>query len=184
MEYFTNLIGKQVLSIYDNEIIGTVLNIQFDTNFRRATILVILSKEEDSILLLPAQKVYSINSVITIRNKNDLVISAEPQTQTVINSLAYGVSGKCYGKILEIGIEKWQVQLLYADITIDISKVLCTKNGLILVNDIDKKIHLHHFIPKTATIKIESTQLVEPMTTIPQSTVDMPKTIIATKPLS
>ena len=61
MEYLTNLIGKSVLSIFEQRIVGTVLNAEFDTMFRRVKHLIILSTDEENIFMLPFSKIYSID---------------------------------------------------------------------------------------------------------------------------
>lgn len=180
MEYLTNLIGKQVLSIYDNEIIGTVLNVQFDEQWKRATHLIILSTDEETTYLLPVRYVYRLDSILTVRNKSELIITTEPKSATIINCQAYGISGKSYGKVLEIGLENWRPQLVYADTTLEINKLLSLTPAILLINDTDKKLSRHHFAPKAQSVPTESSQMVS-LLDAQNSTIGMPKAITATK---
>ena len=177
MEYFTDLIGKQIVSIFDRKIVGTLLNIELDWTLKKAKNLIILGTDDETIYLLSPQKIYHTSDCITIRNCADLIITVEPDCEPIIGTKVLGISGKAYGKINEISFENGRIQLLYANDPIDVKKILSISPKLLLINDGDKKIFLHHFKPKNTAIPTESNQAVSILETV--STVGMPKTITA-----
>lgn len=177
MEYFTDLIGKQVVSIFDQNFVGTLYNIDIDWKRKKIKNLTILSSDEETMYTISPHKVYSIGDCITIRNNADLIISTETDNAQKIGIIAIGISGKFYGKINEISFENWRPQLLYTNETIDISKILCFSTNFVLINDLDKKTVLHNFKPKNTTITADSTQTVSILDNL--SSVVMPKTITA-----
>lgn len=178
MEYLTNLIGKSVLSIFEQRIVGTVLNAEFDTMFRRVKHLIILSTDEENIFMLPFSKIYSIDAIVTIRNSNDLIVAVEQTYPTLIGCQVYGLSAKSYGKVLEVGLERGVTQIIYADITIEISHLFGVNSHTIIINDLDKKLYKHHFAPRTTTPPSRSTQIVSILTDA-NNGIAMPKTITA-----
>lgn len=178
MEYLTNLIGKQVLSIYENEIIGTVLNAQFSSDYSKVAHLIVLSEDEETVFLLPTSFVFGIDNYITIKNKSGLIVSVEPAEPTALFRTATGLSGKSYGKIMEIGLENWRTQLFFADTTIEYKKLFSTSPSIMLINDLDKKTFLFRFAPKKKPVPPVSSQLVTILTEN-SAGIAMPKTITA-----
>lgn len=177
MEYFTELIGKQVISVFDRTIVGTMFNFEIDWQKKRVRNLIILSTDEETFFVLKPQRVFSIDDCIIIRNIADLVISAEPNFAKNIGSLVYGISGKLFGKVNEIAFENWQPQILYANETIDFSKILIFADNFILINDSEKILNLNNFRPKKIVIPAGSTQTVSILDSI--SSVSTPKIITA-----
>lgn len=182
MEYFTDLIGKQIVSIFDQKIVGTLLNIEIDWTIKKAKKLIVLGTDDETIYLLSPQKVYHTSDCITIRNSADLIITVEPDYAPIIGTKILGISGKTYGKLNEISFENWRLQLLYANEPVDIKKIFSYSAKLLLINDLDKKIFLHNFKPKNIAIPTEYNQTVSILESI--SSVGMPKTITAQTPKS
>ncbi len=177
MEYFTELIGKQVISIFDQKIIGTLYNIDIDWHKKRVRSLLILSQDDEAIYSLSPQKIFNTNDCITIRNNADLIISADPNPARIIGKTIIGLSGKNYGTLNEIAFENWKPQLLYSLEPIDISKIFGFSQQLVLINDLDKKVYLHNFLRKKMLIPLESNQTVSILNS--SNSIGIPKTITA-----
>lgn len=177
MEYFTELLGKEVVSIFEQKIVGTLLNLQIDWSQKRVKNLVIVSADEEAVFLLNPKSVLGVGKCITIRNCASLNISVEPELPQIIGKNAIDLSGKSFGKINEIAIEKWKIQLLYADEPIDSQKIIYVADQFVLVNSTAKKVSLHNFKPKTYPITTESIQPVSILENL--GSVEFPKTITA-----
>ncbi len=184
MEYFTNFLGKRLLSLYEGEFIGTVLNGEFDQKLKKLKNLIIISTDEETTYLLPSEKIYSLSDIITIKNKSALTVSVEPITPTIIGAEVIGLSGAHYGKLREIGITPPHTQLLFSNIEIKANQIFHFENNLLIINDTNKQQTKSHFSPK-----LTSLPPISPLST-PTQTVNildsngilMPKTITAKNP--
>lgn len=177
MEYFTELIGKQIVSIYEKEVVGTLLNIDFDWARRQVKNLVILGADEETIFLLNPRSVFGIGECITIRNCASLNISVEQNFPRLIGQNAIGLSGKSFGKLNEIGIENWNLQILYTAETIEPTKIFCITNNFLMINDLGKRLSLSNFRPRQIAIPQDSHQTVSILDA--ESSIALPKTITA-----
>ena len=177
MEYFTELLGKEVVSIFEQKVVGTLLNLQIDWTQKRVKNLVIVSADEEAIFLLNPKFVLGVEKCITIRNCASLNISVEPELPQIIGKNAIDLGGKFFGKINEIAIEKWKIQLLYADEQIDTQKLIYVADEFVLINTSTKRVSLHNFKPKTQPVATTAAQTVSILDNA--SSVEFPKTITA-----
>lgn len=177
MEYFTELLGKQVVSIFEKQVVGTLYNIDIDFSKKRVRNLIILSDDEETFYLLPPHKIYSTSDCITIRNNADLIISVEPEIRSIIGLTALGLSGKNYSKINEIAFDNWRPQLFYTIDPFDINLLLGISKQIVLLNDLKKKVFFHNFKSKKTAVPEVAYQTVSILESV--SSVSMPKTITA-----
>ncbi|MBO5102668.1 MAG: PRC-barrel domain-containing protein [Clostridia bacterium] len=197
MQNFTQIIGMPVISIFNCELIGTVINMQISKDNKHIKYLIISSTDEETTYLLSPKNVYAVNSVVLIRNKQHLSVTNELMQSNLINTSAFGLSGKSYGAVKEINLnDNWQITQIITEQTLPNAQLLHFTQSLSIFNDTDKKYSKSTFAPKltepqqipTPTTQIV-TALAEPLeptqptqNTILQNNVSTPRTIIAKLP--
>ena len=66
-----NLVGKQIVSIYEGEIVGTIIRANFNTSLTKITGFVVFDEEDDE-FFLPMRSVVAMGDCVLIRNKSVL----------------------------------------------------------------------------------------------------------------
>ena len=191
MQTFTQIIGLPVISIYNCEFVGTVMNMQLNKGQNGFSNLVISSDEDDLTYLLPIKNIYSVGSYILIRNKQILSISTDTFYPNIVNLLAVGLSGESFGRIKDIELTKnFKILNYVTDKKLDWRTLLTFNQNLAIFNDLDKKVRKSNFAPKIVLpkniepIMQEVTILNQEPQVLPQNTnyVSTPKTITARLP--
>ena len=191
MQTFTQIIGLPVISIYNCEFVGTVMNMQLNKGQNGFSNLVISSDEDDLTYLLPIKNIYSVGSYILIRNKQILSISTDTFYPNIVNLLAVGLSGESFGRIKDIELTKnFKILNYVTDKKLDWRTLLTFNQNLAIFNDLDKKVRKSNFarkivLPKNIEpIMQEVTILNQEPQVLPQNTnyVSTPKTITARLP--
>ncbi len=187
MQSFTKIIGMPVISIFNCENIGTVLNMQISKDKSKIKFLVISSNDDETTYLLPTKSVYSLNSAVLIRNKQTLSVTSELGIQNLINLNAFGLSGKSFGKIKDIELDdKWRITSIIADEPLSSKTLLDYTNNIALFNDIEKKLTKGKFAPRIVepqnAPQVASEQIVTTLSQESGSSIYTPRTITARLP--
>lgn len=189
MQNFTKIIGMPVISIFNCENVGTVLNMQISKDKSKIKFLVISGNDDETTYLLPTQYVYALDSAVLIRNKQILSVTSELGIQNLINLNAYGLSGKSFGKIKDIELDdKWKIISIQADEQLNSKNLLDYNNVIALFNDTDKKLSKGRFAPRIIEPQeVPQTTQEQVVTTLNQqqenaSSVYTPRTITARLP--
>lgn len=188
MKKFTEIIGAKVFSAYNTEYIGVVLNIQMNSHFTRAKNLVISGNDDETIYLLPFQKIFAIDSIVLIRNKTALSVVPDGIRDSILNAQCITLSGLDAGRITEIEFDdKFYIQKIITETASFSSKQLIKcESGAALFNDTQKVYTHSRFAPHvempTTSSDITVQALNEPQP--PLSSVATPRTIIARLPRS
>ena len=160
MNKLSELISKEVISIYECERIGTVCAVCFNKNFTKIDGYIFFNDETDNENYISANKIYSLSEEgIFIRNISKIE-SVIKQSNSPINKKAFSITGKSYGKIIDAVIDE-KSNLLYlltnTNEELFIKNIVNIGEDLILLKEEDEKISLSNFKPKE-TFEIFSTE--------------------------
>lgn len=100
----SKLFGKQVYSIYEGEIVGTISGAVFSESQKKITAFKIFDQEENEYELIIAN-IKAMTDCILITNKNKLYIFASQTTKTPMFKEVIDENGKHCGKITDIEIK-------------------------------------------------------------------------------
>ncbi len=186
MQNFTQIVGAKVICAYNAEFVGTVLNIQTDKSHTRAKNLIITGADDESMYLLPLNRVLSIGEVVVIRNRSSLSVVADGMTSSLINTEAITLLGVDAGRVTEIEFDdKFFISNIQCEkMAFSSQQLINSNNGLTLFNDTDKKYKNSSFAPRARPIQSNSEVMVEALEQVsaPLSSVATPRTIIARLP--
>ncbi len=187
MQNFTQIVGAKVICAYNAEFVGTVLNIQMDKSYTKAKNLIISGVDDESMYLLPINRVLSIGEIVVIRNRSSLSVVADSLPSSLINTIAVTITGIDAGRITEIEFDnKFLISKIQCEkMTFASKQLINSSNGLSLFNDTEKKYKNSTFAPRTRPINTESEITVEALESTaptPLSSVATPRTIIARLP--
>lgn len=156
---FSDIVGTKIISIYEQQIVGYVIDAIYNKKSQKITALVISDVNEETTKILKTKHVKSINSdFILIANISVLIFSESDENKcgNLINKQAIGVDGQSYGKVKNIEIGQNYI----------ISKIVCEKdaffvkdiygeNDVVFVKDKMKK-RQPIFAPRTRIVKTKS----------------------------
>jgi sporulation protein YlmC with PRC-barrel domain len=159
----TDILSKEVISVFNGKNEGTVLNVCFDKNLRKLTYLIILTNEDDE-KLLQVENIYRIGKVVIIKNSDLLEpipnVEKEIVSNNPINKKCYSLSTEDYGAVKDIEInERYQTISLFANQELKITDLL-SFNEILIFNDLNKKIIKSYFKPKFLGSKDSTAQTV------------------------
>lgn len=95
----TNIFGKQVYSLYEGEVVGTISEASFNKNLSKISCFKIFDNEENE-YTLPLSNIKAFNDCIVITNKNKLEVYVG-QTQTPMFKEVVNENAKCCGIICD-----------------------------------------------------------------------------------
>jgi len=138
--YLSELLQKPVLSLYEGEIIGNINKVFFDKNKNKIKSFELLNEEEIGYYLYP-KFIYSLGKhAITIKNKQNLVLSLNEDSQNSIllplNVKVYSLQGEYLGLVSDYSVtDKYQIENLVLDNQqlISISDLAsCSSNSIVV----------------------------------------------------
>ncbi len=169
MNKLSNILGRPIISLYNGQIEGTIINASFDKKMQKIKYLLILNEPIETttddvlneIKVLPTKEVYNIGQdAIVVRNNSCIsnYSSLEPNIQYMnpINAEVYTVLGTRLGKILDINFDDSFNVISCAidnDTNILIEKLAVLGDGLVLMQDKDKVVSINRFNIKKPKIK-------------------------------
>lgn len=181
---FTKIIGAQVLSAYNCEYIGTVINMQTNKQNTHIKHLIISSADDETTYLLPANRIFSISDAVIIRNRTALSVTSDISVFSPINSTAFSITGINLGKICEITLDKKMRITTFDTPTHELapkSLIFCN-NGIALFNDGEKKYTNGCFSPKLGGVPPASDNTLVQALDEQNNGVSTPRTITARLP--
>lgn len=162
MYYCNELIGLNVLSLYEGELLGKVDKLYFDKKLKKLLELELIG-ENGTRLILPAKNIYHIGkNAITVKNNQAVTLKVEDCNLTLapINSKAYSIKGEFLGVIKDFTLtEKFMCEkfLLDNNNTIEITLLASCGKYTVIFYDQTTKINLSKFTPRHSP-KIFKTQ--------------------------
>ena len=201
MKDFTQIIGLPVIAIHSCKKVGIVMNMQLNKDMTKICNLIISDDEDELVYLLPTKKIYNITDCVLIKNNQALSITNDQIYPNLINMDAIGLSGTNYGRIKDIELDdKFKILNFVANSNLNSKNIIQFNYDLAIFNDLNKKLKLHNFAPKSIipksievtkqaevtifnTVDTESFDTNTSTNTISQtSTIATPKTITARLP--
>ena len=152
----SEIISKEIISIYECESVGTIKNVCFNKDLTKVLGFIFFNDESDYESYIPVKNIYSISEEgLMIRNTNkiDFFIS---ENNNPINKKIFEINGKDTGRICDIEFdEKFNVCHLLTNKNIQIKpqNILSNGVGIILVKDDNQKISINAFKPKKQKIE-------------------------------
>lgn len=102
----TEIISKPVINLYNGNLEGTVKNICFDSNLKKATSLILFNDNDEEESILSISKIYKIGkNAITIKNSEGLLptlFASKVDYNNQINNVVYNLEGENLGKVTDI----------------------------------------------------------------------------------
>jgi sporulation protein YlmC with PRC-barrel domain len=147
----TDILSKEVISVFNGKNEGTVLNVCFDKNLKKLTYLIILT-DEDEEKLLQVENIYRLGKVVIIKNSDLLEpipnVEKEIVSNNPINKKCYSLSTEDYGIIKDIEIdENFQTKSILANQELKILDLI-SFNEILIFNDLGKKMIKSYFKPR------------------------------------
>lgn len=148
MQKASNLIGKEVISLYEAQSLGTVVSLVPDGSLRSVKYLCVFrdDAEDDSRRYIPLTCADNMSAdVITVKNMSAVVdLSASDATDVYPANLpVYSHCGKLLGKVTDLTLNGTAVEEIVAeDFTFSPQKILSHSDKLIIVNCSERKIKL------------------------------------------
>jgi len=117
--YLSELLQKPLLCLYEGELLGNINKVFFDKNKKKITNFEIINEEEISYCLSP-KHIYTIGKhAITIKNKQNLILSLNENTSNFIlpiNAKVYSLQGEFLGIVKDYSIsDKYIIENMVLD---------------------------------------------------------------------
>ena len=137
--YLSELLQKPILSLYEGELLGNINKIFFDKTKNKIKIFEILNDEEISYCLYP-KFIYTIGKhAITIKNKQNLILSLNENIENTIlpiNVNVYSLQGEFLGIVKDYSLtDKYVIENIILDNQelINISDMAsCSANSIVV----------------------------------------------------
>ena len=146
----SELISKEIISIYECQRIGTISGVCFNKTYNKIDGYVFFDDESEFDNYISNDKIYSLSQEgIFIRNTSKIE-TANQESNSPVNKKVYSINGTYFGKICDAVIDL-NSNLLY--FLTDQQHKIYVKNfinvgDIILLKQDDKKISLSNFKPK------------------------------------
>lgn len=184
MQKFTQIIGAKVISAYNCEYLGTVINMQMNKNNTQIKHLIISGADDETTYILPISKIFSLKSAVIIRNKTALSVSVDTNIPNLINAEVVTISGEITGHITDLDLDEKMniISIISNTQKIEPKNLINFSNGIALINDTTKKYTNHCFAPRITINNTMDTNTVQALAQEENGSVATPRTIIARLP--
>ena len=166
MNKLSNILGKPVISLYNGQVEGTILNAVFDKKLKKIKYLNILNENnvDDTInenRMLDTKNIYCVGQdAIIIKNNSYLenISTLEPKIEHInpTNSLVYTTLGKYLGKIVDISFDDkfYVIECnLNNGTAFNVDTLAILGNGITIIQDDNKKIDISKLNIKKPSIR-------------------------------
>ncbi|MBR4270292.1 MAG: hypothetical protein IKQ31_01255 [Clostridia bacterium] len=145
----SNIIGKQVISIFDSTVIGTVFSFQLNKS-KTCITDILLEGANSEVYLIPTSKIFASLDCILIKNNSPISLVADNYPPTMMNALVFDLAGRGLGNVIDIHYdERYQISSFITQrATISPKQIVNCTQKLILINT-DTHYILSHFYPRT-----------------------------------
>jgi len=153
MYYCNELLGLNVLSLYEGELLGKVDKLYFDKKLKKLVEIELLA-ENDTRFILATKNIYHVGkNAITVKNNQAVSLKVEDTTFTLapINSKAYTLKGEFLGVIKDFTLsDKFLCDkfLLDNNQTIEINRLASCGKYTVIFYEQDVHVNLNKFTPK------------------------------------
>lgn len=155
MFYISQIISKEVISIYESQSIGTIKNVVFNDNLTKVKKFVFFNDDTDTESCVKFENVYCFsNNGIMIKNMSRVDFFLDKENNP-INKKIYSLNAGDFGKICDVCVdEKGFVCSIKTSSGKELNplNIVSIKN-LCLVNDNDNSVKISSFRPKNHAIK-------------------------------
>lgn len=158
MSKISEIISKQVVSLYEAKFVGTIVNVVFDERLSKLKSFIVIDENDDKELELSIKDVFSFNDSFVIKNQDKLKdVIFEAESNNPINKIAITIHGEVLGKILDIELNEDKVLNIILDNgkLINPEQVVACENVLIL-NDGENKVKRAGFSPRVKKVDTEN----------------------------
>ena len=149
--YLSELMQKPILSLYEGEILGNINKIYFDKNRKKIINFEILNNEDICYTLYP-KFIYTLGKhAITIKNKQNLILSINENADKTIlplNVKVYSLQGEYLGVVTDYSLtEKFEIDNLILDNQqlINISDMASCSNSSVVVYYSEQHVNIKSF---------------------------------------
>lgn len=151
----SEVISKEVISIYECECVGTIKNVCFNQNLTKAIGFVFFNDETDIENCITKNNVYSLSeSGLLIKNLSKVTLFVG-ESNSPINKKIFSLSGSFLGKIIDV--------ILKQDLSVDHlltsnnqkikpEEILTIGNTILIINDKKENIKPNMFKPKEKSL--------------------------------
>ena len=154
MSKISDIISKQVVSLYEARLVGTIVNVNFDEKFSKLKNFIVVDEEGDRELELSVKDVYSQKDSFVIKNEAKLkAVFFEAETNNPINKICITIAGEVLGKISDVELcgEEVKEILLESGVKVTPEQVLACESVLI-INRGENKVKRAGFAPRAKKV--------------------------------
>lgn len=109
----SDIIGLKVIAVYENEIVGYVIDAAYSKKSEKITKLFVSDKNEETVKVLETRRIFNVGeNFILIPNKTCLILNkpTEKAFSNIINKQVICLDGENYGNINQVVIDKnWNI---------------------------------------------------------------------------
>lgn len=111
MLHVSDILGKQVISLYESELIGTINNIFFNKTRTKVSCYEIITLDGER-EYVNVSDIYSVNQIVCIKTKENLILESELDkntlTENFINKQIFTPSGLYEGNVADIVLTNYK----------------------------------------------------------------------------
>lgn len=158
MSKISDIISKQVVSLYEARLVGTIVNVNFDEKFSKLKNFIVVDEEGDRELELSVKDVYSQKDSFVIKNEAKLkAVFFEAETNNPINKICITIAGEVLGKISDVELcgEEVKEILLESGVKVTPEQVVACESVLI-INSGENKVKRAGFAPRAKKVNTDN----------------------------
>ena len=158
MSKISDIISKQVVSLYEARLVGTIVNVNFDEKFSKLKNFIVVDEEGDRELELSVKDIYSQKDSFVIKNEAKLKdVFFEAETNNPINKICITIAGEVLGKISDVELcgEEVKEILLESGVKVTPEQVVACESVLI-INSGENKVKRAGFAPRAKKVNTDN----------------------------
>lgn len=159
MSKISNIISKQVVSLYEANLVGTIVNVFFDEKLCKLKGLIVVDDENEKEYELSLKDVFSMSKdAFVIKNVSKLKeVILQEDFNNPINKVCISINGEILGKIIDVEIDNGVVEniILENGKQLSSSMVVACEN-VVIVNDTNNSVKRSGFAPKMKKINTDN----------------------------
>ncbi len=154
----TNIIGIQVISVYEGQVLGYVKNLIFSADYKKLKALVICdSKIEEKQYMLDVKNILNLQDVLFVKNSTLLQVNAVQQDNSPINLPAFLLDGKKLGIVCDVILDDKFIVSTFETSEQNVNNIAKISKDLIIFGNENCKFKLCNCKPRTEKQKVVQT---------------------------